>query len=69
MASIDIPIEFNSVAICKKFTKIHIRVVRRVSAKLVSLYKGDKGGAELEVVSLHSGLTMDEVMPNPYGRA
>jgi len=40
-------------------------------AELIALHKGDEGRAELssKLLSSTTGLTIDEVMPDAYGRA
>jgi len=47
------PIKLDGVTLHKEFAKLHIGVVQGMLAELISLHKGDNGGAELEVVGLH----------------
>jgi len=45
------PVDLDGVTLHEEFTKMRIRVARRVSTKLVPLHEDDERGTEFKVVS------------------
>ena len=44
------PVEFDGVTLRKEFAKVHVGVIRGVTAEMVPLHEGDERGTEFEVV-------------------
>ena len=57
------PIKFDSVTLCEENAKVHVRVLRWVRTKLISLTRKIRAWRSLKLFTSTIGFTMDDVRP------